>query len=284
MESGVRKLAIDIKKLEVLPEKKRAGVIENRKHLILIVLIFFGVMGLWEALVVVFEYPQYILPRPLNIAISLWIGLITKRLLWYEIGYTMTEVLLGFFIGAGVGLIVGIWIALFKSAERIFYPYIVALNTLPKVAIAPLFVIWLGIGWPSRVGIAATLGVFPMLVNTFTGIRNTEPELILFLRSLSATKRQIFTKVQLPNALPFIFAGLDLAIVLCVIGAIVGELVSGTRGLGSVIMQKNFSLDTAGVFGILVILGAMGSGLHAIMSFIRRKVIFWSKEEMVIGA
>lgn len=283
MESGLREFAIDIEKLEVLPEERSPGIIESKKHLILIVLIFIGAMGVWEALVVLFDYPQYILPRPSNIALSLWIGLVSKRILWYEIGYTMAEVMLGFFFGAAVGLLLGMWIALSRSAERIFYPYIVALNTLPKVAIAPLFVIWLGMGWPSRVAIAATLGVFPMLVNTFTGIRNTEPELIMFLRSLSATKRQIFTKIQLPNALPFIFAGLDLAIVLSVIGAIVGELVSGTHGLGSVIMQKNFSLDTAGVFAVLVVLGAIGAGLHGIMTLLRKKVIFWSKEETIAG-
>ncbi len=112
--------------------------------------------------------------------------------------------------------------------------------------------IWLGFGMSSRIGIAATIAMFPVIVNTFIGIRNTDPERIMFLRSISATRWQIFTKVQLPSALPLIFAGLDLAIVFSVIGAIVGELVSGLHGLGSAIMQK--------------------------------KVVFWSEEHTVVGA
>jgi NitT/TauT family transport system permease protein len=141
----------------------------------------------------------------------------------------------------------------------------------------------LGFGIASRIGIAATIAMFPLIVNTFIGIKNTDSERILFLRSLSATRWQIFRKVQLPSALPLIFAGLDLAIVFAVIGAIVGEMVSGLHGLGSVIMQKNFTLDTGGIFAILLILGVIGTGLHSLMRWIKKKVVFWSEEYTVVG-
>ena len=272
---------INPEELELLVEKPAKGVITSKRQVLLIILVFFVVVILWEGFIVLWNYPEYILPRPSNVALSLWEGLVSQRLLWYEIGYTLVEVVAGFFIGAGVGFLVGVWVALSPTAKMVFYPYIVALNSLPKVAIAPLFVIWLGIGYPSRTAIAATLCVFPMLVNTFVGLRATTPELLMFLRSLSATRWQIFVKVQFRNALPFIFAGLSLAIVLSVIGAIVGEMISGIHGLGSVLIQKNFALDTAGVFAILVILGIIGSVLMSLMDRIRNKVIFWSKEETV---
>jgi NitT/TauT family transport system permease protein len=274
---------IDPEMLELLQDKPKTGATRSKRQVVLILLVFVTGVILWEGFISLFNYPEYILPRPWHIGLSLWEGIVSQGLLWYEIGYTLLEVIVGFFIGAGLGLILGIWIALSPTAEMVFYPYIVAVNSLPKVAIAPLFVIWLGIGYPSRVAIAATLCVFPMLVNTFTGLRTTAPQLLLFLRSVSATRWQIFVKVQFPNALPFIFAGLNLAIVLSVIGAIVGEMISGIHGLGSVLIQKNFALDTAAVFAILVILGMMGSGLLFLMDFIRKKVIFWSEQEITIS-
>lgn len=282
-QNQIAELGIDFKELDVLEEEAATGVITSTRQVVYLVLVFIIAMSIWEFLVYIFDYPQYILPRPSDIAISIWGNLVTERILWFHIGYTMTEVMIGFFIGAGIGLILGIWIALSHFAERIFYPYIVALQALPKVAIAPLFVIWLGFGMSSRIGIAATIAMFPVIVNTFIGLRHTDRERILFLRSLSASKWQIFTKVQLPSALPLIFAGLDLAIVLSIIGAIVGELVSGLHGLGSAIMQKNFSLDTAGIFAILLVLAFMGTGLHSIMRWIQKKVVFWSEEQIIVG-
>ena len=282
-KQSIEELGIDVKDLEILEEEGTVGLITSRKQLTYIMGVFVITVSVWEFLVWYFEYPQFILPLPSDIGLSLWGHLVTEADLWFHIGYTMMEVMLGFFIGAGIGLIMGIWIALSHFAERIFYPYIVAFQTLPKVAIAPLFLIWLGIGIESRIGIAATIAMFPVIVNTFVGLRHVERERIVFLQSLSATKWQIFTKVQFPSALPLIFAGLDLAIVFSVIGAIVGEMLSGLNGLGSAIMQKNYSLDTAGIFAILIVLGGVGTGSHSLMRWIQKKLVFWSEEHIIVG-
>jgi NitT/TauT family transport system permease protein len=268
--------------LEAL-ERLTARPLPRSKQGLYVVAVLVGSLVVWEGLARYFDVPHFILPRPSRILVSLWGHLVTRRDLWFHVGYTAVEVALGFVIGAGIGLLLGMWIALSQLAERVFYPYIVGLQTLPKVAIAPLFIIWLGTGIQARIGIAATIAMFPVVVNTFVGLRNVERDRILFLRSLSATRWQIFTKIQFPSALPLIFAGLDLAIVFSVIGAIVGEMISGIHGLGSVIMQKNYALDTSGIFAVLIILGLMGIGVHSLVRWVQKKVVFWSEEHIIVG-
>jgi NitT/TauT family transport system permease protein len=273
---------IDRAELEAL-ERLAVRPLPRGKQALYVVAVLLGFLVVWEALTRLLNLPHFILPRPSRIIVSLWGHLVTRGDLWFHVGYTAIEVALGFVIGAGIGLGLGIWIALSPLAERVFYPYIVGLQTLPKVAIAPLFIIWLGTGIQARIGIAATIAMFPVIVNTFVGLRNVERDRILFLRSLSATRWQIFTKVQFPSALPLIFAGLDLAVVFSVIGAIVGEMISGIHGLGSVIMQKNYALDTSGIFAVLIILGVMGVGVHSLVRWVQKKVVFWSEEHIIVG-
>jgi NitT/TauT family transport system permease protein len=273
---------IDRAELEAL-ERLAVRPLPRGKQALYVVAVLLGFLVVWEALTRLLNLPHFILPRPSRIIVSLWGHLVTRGDLWFHVGYTAIEVALGFVIGAGIGLGLGIWIALSPLAERVFYPYIVGLQTLPKVAIAPLFIIWLGTGIQARIGIAATIAMFPVIVNTFVGLRNVERDRILFLRSLSATRWQIFTKVQFPSALPLIFAGLDLAVVFSVIGAIVGEMISGIHGLGSVIMQKNYALDTSGIFAVLIILGVMGVGVHTLVRWVQKKVVFWSEEHIIVG-
>jgi NitT/TauT family transport system permease protein len=273
---------IDRAELEALARLSARPLPRWKQALYVVAVLVGSVLG-WEGLARYFGFPQFILPLPSRIVVSLWRHLVTRGDLWFHVGYTAMEVALGFVIGAGVGLVLGIWIALSRVAERVFYPYIVGLQTLPKVAIAPLFIIWLGTGIQARIGIAATIAMFPVVVNTFVGLRNVERDRILFLRSLSATRWQIFIKIQFPSALPLIFAGLDLAIVFSVIGAIVGEMISGIHGLGSVIMQKNYALDTSGIFAVLIILGAMGTGAHSLVRWVQKKVVFWSEEHIIVG-
>jgi NitT/TauT family transport system permease protein len=168
--------------------------------------------------------------------------------------------------------------------EQTIYPYVVALQTLPKIAIAPLIIVWFGFGISSKVVIAAMVGFFPVLVNVIVGLKTIDQSKLDLMRSLNATRWQTFRLVKFPNALPFVFAGLDIAIVFSVLGAIVGEFVGAQRGLGNLILQFNFSLDIAGVFAVLILLSVMGVALHLIMQAIQRRVIFWAEPEQVIGA
>ena len=198
----------------------------------------------------------------------------------------MYEILAGFLVGSICGLLLGFVIALVPLAERILYPYVVAFQTVPKVAIAPIIVIWFGYGVASKVVITATIAFFPLLANTIVGLRAAPRDQIEMMTSYTASRWQVFTMVRLKQALPYIFVGLDIAIVLSVIGAIVGEFVGAKAGLGYLILQKNFNFDMAGTFAILIILSLIGVGLHSIIHFIQRRIVFWmdTDDGRVVGA
>ena len=160
--------------------------------------------------------------------------------------------------------------------EAVLYPYVVAFQTMPKVAIAPLFVLWFGFGVTSKIIITAAIVFFPVLANTIVGLRSAPRDQIDLLTAFTASQWHIFRMVRVPHALPYVFAGLDIGIVPAVIGAIVGEFVGAQAGLGYLILQRNFSMDAAGMFAILIVLSVIGIVLHAAMRFVARRVIFWT--------
>jgi NitT/TauT family transport system permease protein len=242
-------------------------------------------VGGWEALVQLFDIPKIVLPPPSDIVLAFWNGLLSGDFSWH-LAVTMYEILAGFAVGALSGLLLGFIIALVPLAERIFYPYVVAFQTVPKVAIAPIIVIWFGYGVTSKIVITATIAFFPLLANTIVGLRAAPHDQIEMLMSYTASRWQVFHMVRLKQALPYIFVGLDVAIVLSVIGAVVGEFVGAKAGLGYLILQKNFNFDMAGTFAILIILSLIGVGLHAMISVAQRRIVFWMDMggERVMGA
>ncbi|MGE5535329.1 MAG: ABC transporter permease, partial [Acidobacteriota bacterium] len=192
---------------------------------------------------------------------------------------TLLEVLLGFALAAVAAFLCGMFISQLRIVEVVLYPYIVALQTLPKIAIAPFILIWVGFGIESKVVIAAMVAFFPMLVNNIVGLKSAPPEKIELMRSLSASRTKIFWYIQFPEALPYIFAGLNIGIVMSVLGAIVGEFIGAKAGLGYLLLQMNYNMDVTGMFAVLVVLGAMGIILNTIMQLIRRKIVFWLPEQ-----
>lgn len=232
------------------------------------------VFGGWEAAVRVLAIPKIVLPPPSAILLSLWEAVQSSEFHW-NLLVTLWEIVAGFVLGSLGGLVLGFVVALSPLAERLVYPYIVAFQTLPKVAVAPIIVIWFGYGLSSKVIITATIAFFPLLANTIMGLRAAPADQIEMLVSCTATRWQVFRMVRLMAALPYIFVGLDVAIVLSVIGAIVGEFVGAKAGLGFMLMQKNFNFDMAGTFAILVVLSLIGVVLHAIVQAVQRRVIFW---------
>ena len=255
----------------------------RRPELILSPLLFVVVIGGWELAIRLLEVPVYIVPAPSDVAVALVNGLKGGIYISNAI-VTLTEALLGFLIAATMGIMIGGVVAQFDLVERVFYPYLVALQTLPKIAIAPLIILWFGFGMPSKVVVAATVAFFPVLVNVITGLKSVDRNKLDLMRSLKASRWQTFWKIRFPHALPFVFAGLDIAIIFSILGAIVGEFVGSQAGLGNLIVQLNFNLDVAGVFGALVFLSAMGITLHMLMGWIRRRLVFWAEPERVIGA
>jgi NitT/TauT family transport system permease protein len=231
---------------------------------------------LWEVMVRLLDVPKILLPPPSAVAVALWRDMTSGFLLPHFL-VTLWEITSGFSIGAGIGVVLGVAIGQSAFLERVFYPYVVAFQTVPKVAIAPIIVIWFGYGLTSKIIITATISFFPVLANTIVGLRSTPREQIEMLRTCTATEWQIFRMARLPQALPFIFVGLDVAIVVSVIGAIVGEFVGAKAGLGYMILQKNFTFDTAGVFAILIVLSLIGILLHWAVVSVQRRLLFWAE-------
>jgi NitT/TauT family transport system permease protein len=229
----------------------------------------------WQSSIWIFDVSALIFPAPLDVLVATYRGIVSGELLT-NLGITLFEIVAGFGLGAGAGFLLGVAIGQSALLEVVLYPYVVAFQTMPKVAIAPLFVVWFGFGSASKIIITATIVFFPVLANTIVGLRSAPADQIDLLNAFTATRWQIFRMVRLPQALPYVFAGLDVGIVLAVIGAIVGEFVGARAGLGFLILQRNFSMDTAGVFSVLIVLSLIGIGLHAIVKAVARKVIFWS--------
>jgi len=272
-------------RISALEEFRRApgAFIRQRPHLPLVPLVLIVFVVGWEGIVWAWQIPEFLVPAPSAIGRALMAGL-TSRLYLDHFGVTLYESLLGFVIAAAAGIACGTVIAQFRVVEQTLYPYLVALQTLPKIAIAPLLIIWLGFGLTSKVVIAALVAFFPILVNVIVGLKTVDASKLDLMRSLDASRWQTFRYVTFPNALPFVFAGLDIAIVFSVLGAIVGEFVGSQRGLGNLILQFHTSLDIAGMFAVLLLLAVLGVGLHLAIQAIQRRVIFWAQADHVVGA
>jgi len=254
----------------------------NLLEWVCIPLLFVVVIGSWEAAIRLLEVPAYVIPAPSAIWQSLVRG-ISGGLLIVNGLVTLSEALLGFLGASMLAIFLGSIIAQSRFVERVIYPYLVAIQTTPKVAIAPLFIIWFGFGISSKVIIAGIIAFFPVLVNVITGLRSTDPQRIELMRSLRASRWQIFKMVMLPSALPMIFAGLQVAVIFSLLGAIVGEFVGSRQGLGNLIMQMNINLDTAGVFAALACLSSIGIALHLIMRWLQQKLLFWADQNKIPG-
>ena len=236
-------------------------------------------LAAWFAAVRFLHVPSYILPAPEAVVRALWSGLAVNPASslgsYLPLWSTFSNAAVGFLLGCGLGLLLGSLMAEFITVEKLVMPYAFALQSLPKVAIAPLIVIWFGFGDGSKVAISALLAFFPILINSFTGLRSVEPEKLDLMRSLSASRLETYWLVKLPHAAPFIFAGLDMAVVYALLGAIVAEFLGAQQGMGVVITQAQAVTDVAGVFAALVILGVVGVVLHSTVRRIEHRVVHW---------
>ncbi len=240
------------------------------------------IVSIWEFCVRVFEMPAYILPTPTDVWFALvagvWAPPTSRASFWFHLSITLTATLSGFALGSILGVLLAMLMAEFDAVRRAIFPAIVGFQSLPKVAIAPLYIIWFGFNIESKIAMAATLCFFPVMLNSLQGFLTVENERLELMTSLNAGRWQTFWRIKLPGALPFVFAGLNLGIVYAFLGAIVAEFIGAQNGVGVIVTQLQSLSDTAGVFAVLVLLGISGYVLIAIMSAIHRRVVFWSGE------
>jgi NitT/TauT family transport system permease protein len=245
------------------------------------VLLFVSLLVLWQFGVRALKIPQYLVPVPTRIFTRLVTGFTTGTFLMHTLA-TLQEILAGYVLGSILGIGLGILISQYRVLDALLYPYVVALNALPKVAIAPLLVVWFGHGFTSKILVAALVAFFPLLVNVTVGLKSAETEQLELMRSLTATRWQVFTKLKFLNALPHIFAGLEIAIVLAVVGAIVGEFVGAQKGIGYFIQLSIALVDPAGMFAMFVILAVLSWLLNQLVRLASRKIVFWQRSDHIV--
>ena len=237
--------------------------------------VFLIVTSIWETLVYVAKVPVFILPPPSRVVAQLW-QMGAQPLFWRDFSITLHEVLLGYGAGILLALVLGVLISQVALLELSLMPYIVAFQTIPSVALAPLFLQWFGYGLLSKVVMAALIAFFPILVNVIAGLQASGREEIEMLRAFGATQRQVLLKVRVPNALPYVFAGLELGVVFALVGTLVAEFVGARAGLGNRILQYNEQFNIAGMFAVLLVLALMGMTMHRMVSLLKRRVLYWA--------
>ena len=239
-------------------------------------LIFFlALLALWELLVEIIKVPTFILPPPRD----LYTAFVDKFYILYKHALiTFLEAVGGFALSFILGVGFAISVVYSRHLHNTLYPLIVILYAMPKSAFAPLMVIWIGYGLFSKMAIAFLVAFFPIVVNTVLGLKEVEPELLDLARINKGSQFDIFRKIRLPNSLPYMFAGVKVALVLSVTGAIVAEFVAANEGLGYLILQANYSLDTALALVILLILALLSLTLFMGVEILQRKMAPWSAE------
>lgn len=236
--------------------------------------IFALMLGTLELVLPALGVQAYIFPRPSAVGGAL-LSDASSAAFWGHTVLTLREILLGCLAGSAVGFALGVVLTQSSFAEAVITPYIVALQAVPKVALAPLIVTLLGYGEISKEAIAAIISFFPLLVNVMLGIRSADEGQLELMRSLRASRLQTLRWVQLPTALPAIFGGLEVAVVFSVVGAIVGEFTGAAGGLGYLIEQRSFSLNQAAVFSTLITLSIIGLLLDYLVRALGRRVVSW---------
>ncbi len=219
----------------------------------------------WELAGTLFQIPSFILPSPAEIARRAVQD--PSALLLHSV-VTLKEVILGFLIAVAVSIPLGILIVCSRVLERIVYPFLVAFQAVPKVALAPILVIWFGFGLTSKVALAFVTAMFPIVVNTVVGMYQTPPEMIHLMRSLGASWLQVFVKIRLFAAAPHIFGGFKIGITLAVVGAVVGEFIASNSGLGYFLLIANNAMDTPLLFGIVILLSLISVGLFYLVELL----------------
>jgi NitT/TauT family transport system permease protein len=207
------------------------------------------------------------------------LALTASGLLFWHVWATLQAAMLGLALGGVVGVGLGLLLGAYPRIASVLDPLLMGLNSLPRVALAPLFIIWFGIGLPSKVILAFSLVVFPVLINTYQGVRGVDRDLVEMLRTMQASPWMIARRVTIPSTLPWIFAGLRIGLGMSLIGAVVGELVGSSRGVGYYVEAAAANFDTTGVFAGLVVLMILTVVLSELMKLVEARLFRWKSSE-----
>ena len=259
----------------VSAEKSRGGVslwLRRAARLLPALVFSVIVLAIWQAAVAVTGISELLLPSPTQVASALW----QDHDLFFTNGLvTVKEILLGFALGAAVGLTLGVALFYSRLLERAIYPWLVASQMVPVAAIAPILVVWFGFTILPKVLVVGLICFFPLVVNTVDGLRSVDPDMVNLMRTMGASKPRIIWIVNIPAALPFVFSGLRIAIALSVVGAVFGEWVGSSEGLGYLMLAFNNQLSTVKLFAAVFVLSVVGVALFFVVGILELVLIPW---------
>jgi len=238
-------------------------------HIIAVVLGFFAV---WQLGVMLLKPPDYLLPAPTAVFHELWTA---PRLYFDNSVRTVGATLLGFGAALVVGGVIAVGIVYSRVLENTLYTLLVAFNSVPKIALAPLLIIWLGTGLVSKIAISFLIALFAIVVSTVLGLRSVDPDAIDLFRAMRGNRLQTLLWLRLPNALPHLFAGMKIAVSLALVGTIAGEFIASQAGLGYVILSAQGAFQTTRVFAAVILLGLLGTLLFFLVDLVERLVCPW---------
>lgn len=245
--------------------------------------VFVVFIGIWQFVTAFGFVSPIILPTPLetlNDMIFVGKNLLTGGYMLTSLWITMLEVIYGFALAIAIGFTLGVIVGETAFGEKALMPYLVAIDTMPKVAFAPLFVAWLGFGIESKVALAAFIATFPIVVGTAAGLHAADENARMLFKTMGATRMQTLIKMKLPSGLPQIFTGLKIGAVGVMAGAITGEFLGGGKGFGELIRVAASQLNTPRVFSLILYLSLVGLALYLLVQWTQRKVVFWHKERV----
>jgi NitT/TauT family transport system permease protein len=252
-----------------LGKKARDSVVTFGKKL----LMFLCFLGIWQLIVMVFQLKVFVLPSPMKVLEAL----LNPEFNWgRNIIATGEEIVFSFLTTAVVGIGLSILVVWSKVMNKLIMPIIVFFNSIPKIALAPLFLIWFGYGLIPNILVASMIAFFPVVINTTTGLQTVEDDLLDLVHYLNASKSQVFFKIRIPNSLPFIFAGLKISATMCVVGSIVGEFVASKKGLGYLIRDAQAFINTPPMFACLLLLSVMGLLFFSVIAALEKVCMPWN--------
>lgn len=231
--------------------------------------------GLWEWVARTRVIDPILIGTPSGVVVYLWQEVVVTRSLIVDFGWTMTATLLAFMLGSVTGILTGMLFVMRPNVEAVVSPILLALNAMPRIALAPLFLIWFGLGIGSKIAIGFSLTYFIVLTNTVAGGRSVNPDHITLAETLGASGSQIFRKFTLPSAVPVIFNGLRLGLIFALLGVVGGELIASEHGLGQTLQLLAASFKTSGVFGVIILLSLVGVGITSGMTWLERRLLKW---------
>jgi NitT/TauT family transport system permease protein len=250
------------------------GELDHRRVILARIAVILAIIGIWQLVVTIGWVDAFWISTPVLIAQELWL-LIANGALVNDIAITIYEALVAFVISSALGIICGLLLARSPFWDEVLAPLVLALNSLPRVALAPLIILWFGIGVIAKVVTAFTLVFFILLVNTLGGAKNVDNDILTIARLMGASERDILWKVTFPSALPWIFTGLNLGLTYSLLGVIVAEILASNHGLGYLIASSAASFNTAGVFAGLITLSVVAWLFSVIMRRIEARLLRW---------